>query len=120
MLLDLSAAFGTVDHALLLDRLENWVGLSGTVLNWFRSYLQNRNYFVSIGDFVSESTNVWSPTRFDLRTLFIQHLHAPTRANHAKITILTIIAMLMTRKSMYLLRPPLGEGVATSKPDVFG
>ena len=34
-----------VDHALLLDRLENWVGLSGTVLNWFRSCLQNRNYF---------------------------------------------------------------------------
>jgi retron-type reverse transcriptase len=58
MLLDLSAAFDTVDHTILLDRLENWVGLSGTVLNWFRSYLQNRNYFVSIGDFVSESTNV--------------------------------------------------------------
>ena len=58
MLLDLSAAFDTVDHTLLLERLENWVGLSGTVLNWFRSYLQNRNYFVSIGDFVSESTNV--------------------------------------------------------------
>ena len=54
MLLDLSAAFNTVDHTILLDRLENWAGLSGTVLNWFRSYLQNRNYFVSIGDFVSE------------------------------------------------------------------
>jgi hypothetical protein len=28
--------------------------------------------------------DMWSPTRFDLRTLFIQHLHAPTRANHAR------------------------------------
>ena len=58
MLLDLSAAFDTVDHTVLVDRLENCVGLSGTVLSWFRSYLQHRNYFVSIGDFVPEQTNV--------------------------------------------------------------
>ena len=58
VLLDLSAAFDTVDHDILLDRLENWVGLSGTVLDWFASYLKDRDYFVSIGNFKSEQTKI--------------------------------------------------------------
>ncbi len=49
VLLDLSAAFHTVDHNILLERLENWVGLSGMALKWFRSYLEGRGYYVSIG-----------------------------------------------------------------------
>ena len=49
VLLDLSAAFDTIDHNILLDRLENWVGVKGTALDWFRSYLQNRTFAVSMG-----------------------------------------------------------------------
>ena len=48
VLLDLSAAFDTVNHDLLLSRLEKRFGITGTVLNWFKSYLCNRSQFVSI------------------------------------------------------------------------
>ncbi len=48
VILDLSAAFDTVDHNILLERLENWVGLSGMVHKWFRSDLEGRGYYMSI------------------------------------------------------------------------
>ena len=54
VLLDLSAAFDTVEHAILLQRLEDWVGISGSALNWFKSYLKDRKYFVEIGNCVSD------------------------------------------------------------------
>ena len=39
LLLDLSAAFNTVNHSLLLSRLENSFGITGTIPQWFHSYL---------------------------------------------------------------------------------
>ena len=58
VLLDLSAAFDTVDHAMLLSRLQHHVGLSGPVLNWFRTYLSGRDYFVSLSGHSSASTPI--------------------------------------------------------------
>ncbi len=53
MLLDLSAAFDTIDHNILMNRLENYVGISGSVLAWFKSYLSDRNQFIALNEEVS-------------------------------------------------------------------
>lgn len=48
LLLDLSAAFDTVDHTILIERLANHFGLCDLALAWFKSYLSDRTHFVSI------------------------------------------------------------------------
>ncbi|KAF7640690.1 hypothetical protein LDENG_00022630 [Lucifuga dentata] len=53
LLLDLSAAFDTVDHNILLSRLEKHIGIQGTVLSWFHSYLSNRTQRVYYNNTIS-------------------------------------------------------------------
>ena len=43
VLLDLSAAFDTVDHALLTSKLKS-IGVQGVALQWFESYISGRTY----------------------------------------------------------------------------
>ncbi len=50
VLLDLSAVFDTLDHFILLERLERYVGVSGVALSWFHSYLEGRTFTLQIGN----------------------------------------------------------------------
>ena len=75
MLLDFTAAFDTVDHTILISRLEHCVGIRDAASEWFRSYLSERCFSVRLGDSASSSAplscrvpqgSILGPTRFSL------------------------------------------------------
>ena len=53
LMLDLSAAFDTIDNDILLSRVCNVYGITGNALDWFRSYLTGRKHRVVIEDSLS-------------------------------------------------------------------
>ena len=57
-LLDLTAAFDTVDHELLLRRLQRTFGIGGSALSWFESYLSGRTYCVVVDSATSQVIHV--------------------------------------------------------------
>jgi len=100
MLLDLSAAFDTVDHQILIRRLETSYGLGGVVLSWFKSYLDSRTQYVRCGRLTSTPAtvifgvpqeSVLGPIRFllyttDLLRLIERHnLHPHAYADDTQI-----------------------------------
>ena len=55
--IDLQKAFDTVNHEVLLTKLEHY-GIRGTVLDWFKSYLTDRKQCVSVNGSNSSYLNV--------------------------------------------------------------
>lgn len=57
-LLDLTIAFDTVDHNILLSRLEHVVGLKSADLSWFKSYQSVRSFSISMGKHFSSQDSI--------------------------------------------------------------
>ena len=86
-LLDLSAAFDTVDHSIMRERLERSYGVGGSSLRWFESYLTGRSQSIHLGDestvarlmtFGGPQGSVLGPLLFNLYTGdvgIIMHVH---------------------------------------------
>ena len=84
VLLDLTAAFDTVDQITLLEDLEH-LGITGMALEWFRSYLVGRSFTVEIGDSSSGKAEmktgltqgtILSPICFSIYTMELYYLLA--------------------------------------------
>ena len=56
--LDLSTAFNTVNHMILLDVLKSYFGISEHALTWISSYLSNRKFLVQIGHLTSRTVEI--------------------------------------------------------------
>ena len=64
MLIDLQKAFGTLDHDILLDKMK-YLGFTSKIINWFGSYLKERNIVLSLEKTLSDTgiLNCGTPQR---------------------------------------------------------
>ena len=56
--LDLSAAFDTVNHTILLDVLNNYFGIAEHALSWISSYLSSRRFQAQVGHLTSKMVEI--------------------------------------------------------------
>ena len=60
IMIDMSSAFDTIHHKILLNRLSKSFGLKNEVLEWFKSYLNERSQFICVNNILSDSVNLSS------------------------------------------------------------
>ena len=82
MLFDFSAAFDTIDHQTLLGYLKSWLGLSGTVLKWFVSYLSYRCQAINIGLTRSELSKLNGVPQGSLLGQCCSHFYNSSKQNY--------------------------------------
>ena len=119
VLLDLSAAFDTIDHDTLLSCLSARFGFAGSALKWFRSYLQDRFQSVKIGSILSNlfklkfgvpQGSVLGPLLFPS----IQHLLVKSSENILEsntTSMLTILSCSFTYPLMIVLSLSISQAL---------
>ena len=107
LLLDLSAAFDTVYHGILLQSLQTKLGVCGTALSWFKSYLEGRSRRICIKKTLSQPFDLkWgvpqgSCLRPLLFTIYTQNLfpilesHLPTSYTYADDTPINYLVFVI-------------------------
>jgi len=111
-LLDLFAAFDTINHCILLHRLSSWFGLDGTVISWLTSYLSSRSFVVSINSISSAQSplrqcvkqeSVLGPLLFILCTILLVFLSL------IRLSVFSYLLMSLNCSSPYghLNSPPI-------------
>ena len=58
LMLDLSAAFDTVDHSILMHRLRDDFGIGGSAYDWYSSYLENRSFRILVSGAYSKDIHL--------------------------------------------------------------
>ena len=90
-LLDLSAAFDTIDHSILLQCLHRYFGISGPALRWFKSFLSDRYQSINISGTLSSPQHlpfgvpqgsVLGPVLFSFYTTSLSQVIANRNLSH--------------------------------------
>ena len=113
VLLDLSAAFDTINHNILLSRLQTQYGFTDTVIKWFESYLQGRSQRVVIGG-IESNPNLSSLVSLGAQCLarcFLFYTWDPSKMS-LNLMVLTVCCTQTIQSFMLLLtiladNPPL-------------
>eukprot|EP00057_Strongylocentrotus_purpuratus_P010367 XP_011664841.1 PREDICTED: uncharacterized protein LOC105438565 [Strongylocentrotus purpuratus] len=122
--LDMSSAFDTLDHTILLTRLRDEYGVSGTAVHWFRSYLSNRLSHVRIrgvksldtrlefgvpqGSFVEwHNSKEHSPSSASPEPVCTPHLQTTKEHTHHALVELSALASYSTASALQDLHPCL-------------
>ena len=74
LFLDFSKAFDTVNHDILFTKLE-YLGIRDVTLQWFKSYLSDREQYVVYNDSNSSCQLMWCSSRFHIRTIAVLIIH---------------------------------------------
>ena len=72
--IDLRKAFGTVNHEILLNKLEHY-GFCGNMLKWFQSYLSYRKQYVSVNGHLNFLILLWGSPGLCPRTITILNIY---------------------------------------------